>query len=82
MRLHKRNEPRFSETIRGTLPEGYDNALTELLDDYSEYEVEKIQIIKEETTTVMKDLGYDSVDVPVTVPYVWANVILTKKKDN
>ena len=42
MRLHKRNEPRFSETIRETLPEGYDNALTELLDDYSEYEVEKI----------------------------------------
>lgn len=29
MRLHKRNEPRFSETIRGTLPEGYDNALTD-----------------------------------------------------
>lgn len=81
MRIHKRNEPRFAETITGTMTQGYDEALTELLEDYPDYEVETIQLIKEDTKTIMKDLGCDSVDVPVSVPYVWATVVLTKKKD-
>ena len=81
MRIYEHNEPRFAETITGTITKEYDEALTELLKCYPDYEVENIQIIKEEKKTVMKDLGYDSEDVPVEVPYVWATVILTKKKD-
>ena len=60
MRIHKHNEPRFAETIEGTVTQGYDKALTELLGDYPDYEVESIQLIKEDTKTIMKDLGYDS----------------------
>lgn len=81
MKIHKRNEPRFAETITGTITRGYDNALTELLNEYPDYEVETIQIIKEDNKTIIKDSGDDSVDTPVIVPYVWATVVLTQKKD-
>ena len=30
MRINKHNEPRFAETITGTMSQGYDNAITEL----------------------------------------------------
>ncbi len=80
MRINKHNEPRFAETITGTMSQGYDNALTELLEDYPDYEVETIQIIKEETKTITKDFGYNSDDIPIAVPYVWATVVLIQKK--
>ena len=80
MRIRKRNELRFAETITGTMTRGYDEALTELLEDYPDYEVETIQLIKEDTKTIMKDSGCDSVDVPVSVPYVWVTVVLKKKE--
>ena len=81
MEISRCNGPKFAKTITGTITKGYDEALTKLLEENPDYEVESIHIIKEEQKSIIKDLGYDSEDVLVDVPYVWATVVLTRKKE-
>lgn len=81
MRNFKQNEPRFAVTITGMFPIEYDEVLTRLLKDHPDYNVETIQIVKEEKKIIMQNLGYDGEEIPVETPFVWATVILAKKTD-
>lgn len=76
----KHTAPCFAQTVVGIGRDGFDEKLNELISDYPDYEVKNIFKINIDSVEVEKDLGFDANDSLVSVPRIWATVIMEKRE--